>query len=154
MRRWTKLAMLAIAMGAFMAATQGAFARSAEIYTALFSSLGAGGYDVVAYFKQGKAVPGSATFSTVYKDATWHFASDEDRQAFLKNPAVYAPQYGGYCAWAVSQNYTAAGDPEVWRIVNGKLYLNYDRGVQAKWNADLAANIAAGDRNWPAVLEK
>ena len=154
MGRWTKLAMLAIAIGAWMAATQGAFARSNEIYTALFSSLGAGGYDVVAYFKQGKAVPGDAAFSTVYKGATWHFASAEDQELFRKNPAAYVPQYGGYCAWAMSQNYTAAGDPEVWRIVNGKLYLNYDRHVQAKWNANVAADIQAADRNWPSILDK
>jgi YHS domain-containing protein len=154
MARWSKLAMLAIAMGALMAATQGAFARSAEIYTALFSSLGAGGYDVVAYFKQGKAVPGDSAISVSYKGATWHFANAEDKALFLKNPTAYAPQYGGYCAWAVSQNYTASGDPEVWRIVNGKLYLNYDREVQAKWNANVAADIAAADRNWPSVLDK
>jgi YHS domain-containing protein len=154
MARWTKLPMLAIAMGTLMAAIQGAFARSTEIYTGLFSRLGAGGYDVVAYFNLGKAVPGNATFHAKYKGAIWHFASAEDKALFEKNPAAYVPQYGGYCAWAVSRGYTAPGDPEVWRIVNGKLYLNYDTDVQAKWEKNIPGFIAASDRNWPSVLDK
>ncbi|MEI9887112.1 MAG: YHS domain-containing (seleno)protein [Rhizomicrobium sp.] len=146
--------MLFLALAALFAATSGAFARQPEIYTGLFSSLGAGGYDVVAYFTQKKPVEGSATFATEYKGATWRFVSAANRDAFVKNPTAYAPQYGGYCAWAVSQNYTAAGDPNVWKIVNGKLYLNYNTEVQTMWNAGLAKHIADGDRNWPSVLDK
>jgi YHS domain-containing protein len=127
-------------------------AREAEVYTGTFSSLAVGGYDAVAYFKAGRPVAGSDQFSTEHKGATWRFSSKENLDAFRTNPAAYAPQYGGYCAWAVALGYTAPGDPEVWKIVNGKLYLNYDRSVQAKWEKDIPGFIAKGDRNWPGVL--
>ena len=71
---------------------------------------------------------------------------------FAADPEKYAPQYGGYCAWAVSQGYTASTDPEAWKIVDGKLYLNYSKSVQQTWEQDIPGNIAAGDGNWPKVL--
>lgn len=129
-----------------------AFARSAETYTGTFSSLAVGGYDAAAYFKAGKPVEGIAAFATEYKGATWRFASKENLDAFKANPTAYAPQYGGYCAWAVAQNSTASGDPLVWKIVGGKLYLNYDRAVQAKWEKDIPGFIVKADKNWPGVL--
>lgn len=129
-------------------------ARQADIYTGYFSSLAVGGYDPVAYFKQGKPVDGKAAFSTEYKGATWRFASAENLNAFKASPAQYAPQFGGYCAWAVSQNYTASGDPHYWKIVDGKLYLNYDKNVQVTWEKDIPGNIAKANKNWPAVLGK
>jgi YHS domain-containing protein len=129
-----------------------ASARDADVYTGTFSSLAVGGHDPVAYFKVGRPVPGVAQFSLEHKGATWRFASKENLDAFRANPAAYAPQYGGYCAWAVSQNYTASGDPRYWKIVNGKLYLNYDASVQATWEKDIPGFIAKADRNWPGVL--
>lgn len=129
-----------------------AFARSAEVYTGTFSSLAVGGYDAVAYFKAGRPTQGVAQFETAYKGATWRFASKENLDAFKANPGAYAPQYGGYCAWAVSQGYTASGDPNYWKIVDGKLYLNYDRSVQTKWEKDIPGFIAKADKNWPGVL--
>lgn len=140
------------AVAAFAAAVLPAQARDADIYTGLFSSLAVGGYDTVAYFKQNRPVKGLAQFSMEYKGATWQFASAENLNAFRSNPTAFAPQYGGYCAWAVSQNYTASGDPNFWKIVNGKLYLNYDRSVQEKWEKDIPGFIAKADRNWPGVL--
>jgi len=148
---------LCIGLGAaaMLAASAGTTsARSAEVYTGLFSSLGAGGYDVVAYFKDGKAVEGKSEFTTDYKGAKWRFASKADLDQFRVNPAAYAPQYGGYCAWAVAHGYTASGDPTVWRVVNGKLYLNYDRDAQMQWEKNIPNYIASGDRNWPSVLDK
>ncbi|MBI1213278.1 MAG: YHS domain-containing protein [Alphaproteobacteria bacterium] len=130
-----------------------AFARSPDIYTGTFSSLAVGGYDTVAYFKQNKPVQGKAEFSTEWKGATWRFASKENLDAFRANPTAYAPQFGGYCAWAVAHNYTASGDPLVWRIVDGRLYLNYDRDVQAQWEKDIPRYIADGNRNWPGALD-
>jgi YHS domain-containing protein len=113
------------------------------------------GYDPVAYFADGKPAKGDAKFSHDWNGATWRFASVEHRDAFKAEPEKYAPQFGGYCAWAVSQNYTANSDPEnAWRIVNGKLYLNYNREVQQKWEADIPGNIAKGDSNWPKILAK
>ena len=120
-------------------------------------STGAGairGYDPVAYFTQGKPVKGDRRFSLEYQGATWRFASAENRDLFAAEPGRYAPQYGGYCAWAVSQGYTASVDPDAWRIVNDKLYLNYSTGVQKRWSRDVPGNIAKADANWPAVLSK
>ena len=124
-----------------------------QVYTALLSDLAVSGYDAVAYFTEGKPVEGSDDFTVDYNGAVWRFASAENREAFAANPALYAPQYGGYCAWAVSQGYTASTDPEAWRVVDGKLYLNYSKSVQQTWEQNIPANIAAGDANWPKVLE-
>ena len=138
---------------AFALTTVGAQARSSEVYTGIFSSLAVGGYDTVAYFKQGKPVLGKAEFATEYKGATWRFANKENLDAFKATPAAFAPQYGGYCSWAIAQNYTASGDPLVWKIVDGRLYLNYDRDVQAKWEKDIPGFIASANRNWPGALD-
>lgn len=127
-------------------------ARSNEIYTGIFSSLAVGGYDTVAYFKQGKPVLGKAEFTTEHKGTTWRFASKENLDAFKAQPTAYAPQYGGYCSWAIAQNYTASGDPLIWKIVDGRLYLNYDRDVQAKWEKDIPGFIASANKNWPGAL--
>lgn len=111
-----------------------------------------GGYDVVAYFDQGRPVRGSEEFTLEWQGAVWRFASDAHRAAFRTDPERYAPQYGGYCAWAVSQGYTAAGDPNQWSIVDGRLFLNYNAAVQRQWSADRAALIVQGDRNWPGLV--
>lgn len=111
------------------------------------------GTDVVAYFTEGKPVPGSAQFSHTWNGAEWRFATAANRDAFAADPAKYAPQYGGFCAWAVSNGYTAPVDPEAWRIVNGKLYLNYSRLVQLRWQIDTAGNIAKADANWPRLKD-
>ena len=112
------------------------------------------GYDAVAYFTDGKAIPGVAAFETVWNGAHWRFASAAHRDEFVKNPSKYAPQFGGYCAWAVGHNYTADGDPEAWKIVEGRLYVNYSKRVQKKWEAGLAEYIPQGHANWPTVLDK
>ena len=112
------------------------------------------GTDPVAYFTEGKPVEGSSDFTYRWMDAKWYFASAANRDAFAKNPERYAPQYGGYCAWAVSQNYTASTDPDAWKIVDGKLYLNYSKGVQRQWEAGgIPKLIAQGDKNWPGLRE-
>ncbi|MEM8824751.1 MAG: YHS domain-containing (seleno)protein [Pseudomonadota bacterium] len=110
------------------------------------------GSDVVAYFTDGAPVAGSRDITHIWNGATWRFSTEENRAAFVANPEAYAPQYGGYCAWAVSQGYTASTTPEAWKIVNGKLYLNFSRRVQRRWERDIPGNIAAGDANWPGVL--
>lgn len=129
-------------------------ARQAEIYTGTFSSLAVSGYDVVAYFTAGKPTKGHADFQTEWKGALWYFSSKENLERFKENPTAFAPQYGGYCAWAVSQGYTASADPFAWKIVGGKLYLNYDKNVQATWEKNIPGHIETGNRNWPTVLDK
>jgi hypothetical protein len=131
-----------------------AAAKDDPIYTGTFSRTAVGGYDTVAYFTQQQPVKGVRLFCVKWMGAEWRFASAANRERFVAAPEQYAPQYGGYCAWAVSQGYTASGDPRYWKLVDGKLYLNYDADVQKKWEQDIHGFIAKADRQWPAVLEK
>ncbi|MCG8333321.1 MAG: YHS domain-containing protein [Proteobacteria bacterium] len=124
-----------------------------KIYKSFLSSHAVGGYDAVAYFTEGKPVKGKSDFKTNYMGADWLFNSQENLNAFKSNPEKYAPQYGGYCAWAVSQGYTAKGDPKHWSIVNDKLYLNYNAEIQNKWDKNKANFIVQANKNWPSVLE-
>ncbi|QXQ07743.1 YHS domain-containing protein [Sphingosinicellaceae bacterium] len=129
-------------------------AKTAPVYTGTFSNIALSGYDAVAYFTQGKPVKGTAEFTTRYDGADWQFASAADLAAFKTSPAKYAPQYGGYCAWAVSQGYTASGDPMIWKIVDGKLYVNYNAAVGAKWSKNIPGFITAANTNWPKLTVK
>lgn len=135
-----------------------ALAQSKEIYQSAPSLLGkklaVGGYDTVAYHKEGKPVPGTDAFTHTWKDAVWRFSSKENLDAFVAAPEKFAPQYGGYCAFAVAHNGLSPGDPRHWRIVDGKLYLNVDASVQTKWNRDHEAFIKRADQSWPNVLKK
>jgi len=124
------------------------------VFTGTLSSLAVSGYDPVAYFTDGKPVEGKSDYQYKWKGATWRFANAKNLEAFKADPEAYAPQYGGYCAWAVSQGYTASADPKVWRIVGKKLYLNYNQDVQKTWEQDAAGNISKANANWPVVLEK
>lgn len=110
------------------------------------------GYDTVAYFTQGEAIKGDSDFAYEWNGSKWYFSTQQHLDQFMQNPEKYAPQYGGYCAWAVSQGYTAKVDPQVWRIYDGKLYLNYSKSVQSSWLKDIPGNIAKGDTNWPNLL--
>lgn len=112
------------------------------------------GHDPVAYFTEGKAVPGAARFEHQWNGARWRFASAANRDAFAKAPDKYAPQFGGYCSWAVSRNYTADVDPAAFAVVNGKLYLNYSTDVQTRWRVDRDGNITKAEGNWPGLRAK
>lgn len=112
------------------------------------------GYDAVAYFTEGRPVSGDERYEHTWKGARWLFVSAGNRDAFAKDPERYAPVYGGYCAYAVSHGYTADGDPQVWKIVEDRLYLNYNREAQKLWGEDIPGNIAKGDENWPRFLER
>lgn len=145
---------LAAAIAALVVLTTAALARSPEIYTGLVSGTAVGGYDPVAYFTEGKPVAGNKDIAFAWQGVAWRFASDGNRDKFKENPQAYAPQYGGYCAYAVAEGSTVKGDPKVWKIVDGKLYLNYDSGVQKLWEKDIPGHIAKANRNWPGVLGK
>lgn len=110
------------------------------------------GYDVVAYFTEGKPVKGSDAFELEWNGATWRFSSAANKNLFAKDPRKYAPQYGGFCAYGVSRGYTVGVDPAAWRIVDGKLYLNYNAEVQAEWVKDIPGYITKADRNWPKIV--
>lgn len=129
-----------------------AFAAKDTVYTGTFSSLAVSGYDPVAYFTEGRPVEGSGDLEFEWNGATWRFASQSNLDSFKAKPEAYAPQYGGYCAWAVSQGYTASTIPEAWSVVDGKLYLNNSKGIQSRWEKDIAGFIVKADENWPEVL--
>jgi YHS domain-containing protein len=134
-----------------VAAAAGAYAQ--KVNTAS-GGVAVKGYDVVAYVAVGRPVEGSAQFVHRLGGTTYRFASAANRDAFAKEPDRYLPQFGGFCAYAVSRGYTADVDPRAWRIVDGKLYLNYNRGAQAKWEEDVTGNITKGDANWPALSRR
>ena len=108
-----------------------------------------GGHDAVAYMADGMPAAGEARFATEWGGARWLFRSAEHRAAFLDMPDRYAPQYGGHCAWAMARGYLAPGDPLQWRVVAGRLFVNYDAAVHRRWLRDMPGFIAAADRNWP-----
>ena len=132
-------------------------AGAAAALEPVFSTTSGGairGYDPVAYFTEGRPVEGKSAHRFEWSGATWSFASARNRAAFEADPEKYAPRYGGYCAWAVSQGYTASIDPDAWRVVDGALYLNYSLSVQKRWEKDIPGNIAKADVNWPGLLDE
>ncbi|MFC7291244.1 YHS domain-containing (seleno)protein [Hirschia litorea] len=135
-------------------ATAPAYADKAPIYTKSFNNLGAGGYDVVSYFKDGSPVKGDKAYSAEYMGADFIFASQANLEAFKANPEEYVPQYGGYCAWAMADGKFFKGDPKQWTVLDGKLYLNYSDKIQAKWKADPEGFIQSADAKWPDILNR
>jgi hypothetical protein len=116
------------------------------------------GYDPVAYFVQGKAVPGSPEFEYRWNGATWEFSSDENRSLFRSDTRSgadkYIPAYGGYCAFGMAEGYVSDIDPKVWTVFGGKLYLAHDPQVKQKWEKDIPGNVERANINWPAALDK
>ncbi len=111
------------------------------------------GWDTVSYF-EGKPVAGKAEFSTDWHGATWRFATAAHRDAFVANPEKYAPQYGGHCAYGLAKGHLVTADPTVWKVLDGKLYVNYDKGVQKSWEKDQAKFIVDADKEWQALAGK
>ncbi|MEM0936706.1 MAG: YHS domain-containing (seleno)protein [Pseudomonadota bacterium] len=125
-------------------------ASEPEIYSE--GGIAIDGTDPTGYFTASTPVAGDPAITLDWKGTTWRFASAEARTLFESNPDAYAPQFGGYCAWAVAEGYTASTIPEAWKIVDGKLYLNFNRRIQRRWERDIPGNIARGEANWPNVL--
>jgi len=124
------------------------------INTGYFGGIAIMGYDPVAYFTKGRAMKGSEKFVHTWLGAPWHFANAEHRDLFAADPVKYAPQFGGYCAdgTAYDQN-TANVDPEAWRIIDGKLYLNYDKGSAAELE-EIPGQIKKAEANWLKIKAK
>lgn len=141
-------------LAVFAAFIVGSASASADeaIYTGIFNDHAVSGYDTVAYFTDGKPVKGEKKFRTDYMGAEWRFSSQENLDAFLADPAKYAPQYGGYCAWAMASGNKASGDPKHWKIVGGKLYLNYNADVKAEWEKDIPGFIEKADAQYPVAV--
>lgn len=141
------------ALAAGSLAWTAASAGEDKVFIGLVPGTGAGGYDVVAYFAEGKAVKGEQELVAEHEGVRYRFASAANRERFVADPEAFLPRFGGYCAWAVANGYTAKGDPEAWSVVDGRLYLNYSKEVRDTWAKDTAGNIAKGEANWPKVLE-
>lgn len=151
MRKWFS-ALLLLASGVLYVTP--ALAED-PIYTGFFSNKALDGYDTVAYFTHNRPVKGKKEYQTEYMGADWYFTSKVNLDKFKAEPSKYAPQYGGYCAWAIAEkNDFAPGDPMHWSIVDGKLYLNYDRDIQNRWLKDVPGFIKLGDKNWPMLFKK
>jgi len=132
----------------------GAVEAAKPVYTSWLSKQAVGGYDAVSYFSESGPVKGSKDIALEYNGVTWLFSSQANLELFKADPTKYAPQYGGYCAWAAAQNDLAPGDPVYWKIIDGKLYLNYSAKVQSDWEKDIPGFIKKAEINWPGLLER
>lgn len=139
-----KTLLAALSVAATMALTALPVSAGNQLAVAL------GGYDTVSYH-DGAPSPGEARINHFWNGAIWYFTSTENRDTFAADPERYAPAYDGYCSWAASQNYKAPGDPTVWEIVDGTLYVQVHPRAQELWQADIPAHISAGDENWPRI---
>lgn len=150
MRSLVTLSVLALSAPAALAGPE---------YTAA-NGFAASGYDVVAYWdldqapvgaRQPAAVPGKSSITAEYDGATYAFASEENRDRFLAAPERFAPQYDGHCAYGVAQGGKVPGNPNLWRIVDGRLYLNITPNVVGFWEADIAGNLRKSEANWSRI---
>ncbi len=112
------------------------------------------GYDPVAYFTEGAPAKGDYKITTVYNDATYRFASEENKATFEANPEAYAPAYGGYCAFGTAMGFKFDGDPNHWKIVDDVLYLNLSQDIQERWETDIPGFITSASANWTEIADK
>lgn len=157
-----RTATLALPLAGLLSAT-GPVLAGPEVSTATGAVIVAGkpapglavhGFDVVAFFTDGKPAQGDARFAAIHKAATYRFASQQHLDAFKADPAKYEPAYGGYCAFGVSVGAKFDGDPRYWKIVDGKLCLNLDAGIQNTWLKDVPGAIKKAEANWPKLAGK
>jgi YHS domain-containing protein len=112
------------------------------------------GYDAVAYFKDGEPAKGNPEFSTNHSGTVWYFKNQENLEQFNANPALYLPQYGGHCAYAAANNNVVSSNPNRWKIVDGKLYLQANIVALKLWENNIPENIIKADKNWPSIQKK
>ena len=152
----TRKLLLAVALSAMTSTLALSAAQAGEQYVDE-SGFALSGYDPVAYFemkqvpvgeKQSEAVPGKADITAEYNGATWAFASQAHREKFLADPAKYAPAFDGHCAYGIAQGGKVPGNPNLWRIVDGKLYLNITPTVVGFWESDIPGNLSKAENNW------
>ena len=136
---------------ALMVSTKFAAAKNLPELNLSSSGLALRGYDPVAYFTQGQPVMGDASLALSYKGGTYHFASAEHQQMFVENPERFLPQYGGYCAYGTAVGAKVDGDPNLWTIVDDKLYLNITRSIDRVWHRNKPRYISDANKNWPGL---
>ena len=141
-----KLSLLAVAM---LAGTLFAGAASADAIAN--STTGVSGYDLVSYQTGEKPLRGNGNHLSVHDGVTYLFVNSENKRRFDRNPSKYLPAYGGYCAFGASVGKKFVGDPDVWELVDGRLYLNLDNSIKAMWVKDIPGNIKKANKNWPGI---
>jgi YHS domain-containing protein len=149
MKRYLIIAAAALAAPVALSST----AVAGPVYVGVSGeTIAVGGYDTVSYF-QGDGVPvlGDARYTVEYKGAEWRFSSQANADRFKADPVAFAPQYGGHCAWAMARGSLAPGDPTVYKVVDGKLYLNFNKQVQSNWLKDIPGFIAKANIEWPKI---
>jgi len=155
-RRGAAFALLIVVLGLVLGIARTAMAGADPAVPAVNAAEGVGlkGYDPVAYFINGAPTKGSEQYSFAWKGVTYRFASAGNLEKFKADPEKYLPQYGGYCAYAMSLDRIADIDPSRWAIVNGKLYLNNGFVAEKLWSLNKSRNIVSADRNWPQYPKK
>ena len=139
------------ALAAFLAFSPIESRAESPIFSAR-EGIALGGYDVVAFFEEDRAVAGDHRHALMWKGVIWHFASAQNQSRFEANPRAYAPVFGGYCAYAMARGYLAPGDPRLWEIEDDQLYLLNNSSVHAVWQEDRQELMALARGNWPQVL--
>ena len=154
MTRWTRRLGVLVLLAASFAASATLAADEVNVTkgaTLAGPGLAVHGYDVVAYFNQGRPTLGSDQYAVAYAAGTYRFESQANLDAFKANPAKYAPAFGGFCAYGAALGKKFDGDPLLWKIVDGRLVLNLNAEIQKKWSADIAGNVAKADENWRRI---
>lgn len=141
-RRVLGLAVAVAAFAGILAATVPSFAKD---------PLGLTGYDPVSYFSGSRPQKGNSKFTAQHRGHTYRFANKQNLDAFKANPARYAPQFDGYCAYGVSRGYKVGVDPLAYKVVDGKLYVNYSKSVQRTWSRDIPGYISKANKNWQGL---
>ena len=107
------------------------------------------GHDAVAYFNSDQPTQGSGEYSHDWEGVSWQFSSIANRDLFAGDPEAYAPQFGGFCSFAVSKGFTADISPDAWHIADGKLYVFADQNVRDDWVAGLGdGSLEESSSNW------
>ena len=144
-----------IVLGTVLSASLASMTLAAGVeLNASSTGLALQGYDPVAYFTLGEPTKGDWTITATYNEATYRFASEDHKTAFLADPEAYLPQYGGYCAFGTAMGFKFDGDPNYWRIVDGELFLNISQDIQTRWASDIPGFIQQADAKWPGIADK
>src|SRR5450432_2323103 len=151
-KRTARLCGLAVLSIVAASAGAGPVLADQSVNTGYFGGVAIKGYDPVAYFTDNRAVKGSEEYSYDWLGTPWNFASSDHREMFKRDPIKYAPQYGGYCASeVVAGSVTTDIDPEAFKIIDGKLYLIYDKADADEFAASTDENVTKADANWPII---
>lgn len=147
-------AMKTLLLSAFLLSCSSACLPAKTLVNVDRHGIGINGYDPVAYFTDSMAVKGNPSIASSADDVTYYFATPEHKAAFDANPAMYEPQFGGYCAYGLSRGSLIEIDPKAFQVVNGRLLLQYSKGIMEKFNKDAVNNLRKADQNWPVLVEK